>query len=58
MNIKSYRLTVNSLIDIEKEALALNVLYLSEIRKSIASYLHFVAVPVSQDFTEQPLRVS
>lgn len=37
---------VNSLIDIEKEVLVLNVLYFLEIRKLIVLYFYFVVVLV------------
>lgn len=46
MNIKLYWFMVNSLIDIEKEVLVLNVLYFLEIRKLIVLYFYFVVVLV------------
>lgn len=46
MNIKLYWFMVNSLIDIEKEVLVLNVLYFLKIRKLIVLYFYFVVVLV------------
>lgn len=46
MNIKLYWFMVNSLIDIEKEVLVLNVLYFLDIRKLIVLYFYFVVVLV------------